>query len=64
MVIFGTSPVGSYKPNAFGLYDMAGNLWEWMADCFTDNHTGAPADGSARTVESCEEYILRGGFVD
>jgi formylglycine-generating enzyme required for sulfatase activity len=58
---FGTSPVGSYKPNAFGLYDMAGNLWEWMADCFTDNHTGAPADGSARTVESCEEYILRGG---
>ena len=42
-----TSPVGHYKPNAFGLYDMLGNAWEWMADCFHDSYTGAPTDGSA-----------------
>ncbi|EKT4465677.1 formylglycine-generating enzyme family protein [Pseudomonas putida] len=44
-----TSPVGSYPPNAFGLYDMHGNVYEWVADCWSPNYDGAPDDGSAWT---------------
>ena len=39
--------VGSYAPNAFGLYDMHGNVWEWVEDCWKDNYRRAPRDGSA-----------------
>jgi formylglycine-generating enzyme required for sulfatase activity len=42
-----TSPVGSFKPNAFGLYDMAGNVWQWVEDPWHDNYEGAPMDGTA-----------------
>jgi formylglycine-generating enzyme required for sulfatase activity len=42
-----TAPVGSFKPNAFGLYDMHGNVWQWLEDCFHGNYEGAPTDGSA-----------------
>ena len=56
-----TSPVGSFKPNAFGLYDMAGNVWQWLEDCFNDNYEGAPADGSAWTTGDCSRRVVRGG---
>ncbi len=42
-----TAPVERYKPNAYGLYDMLGNAWEWVADCRHDTYAGAPTDGSA-----------------
>lgn len=44
---FFTAPVGSYQPNAFGLYDMLGNAWEWTEDNYHDNYNGAPTDGKA-----------------
>jgi formylglycine-generating enzyme required for sulfatase activity len=56
-----TSPVGSFKPNAFGLYDMAGNVWQWVQDCEQDDYNGAPADGSAWTSGDCSRVIVRGG---
>jgi formylglycine-generating enzyme required for sulfatase activity len=56
-----TSPVGSFEPNAFGLYDMAGNVWQWVEDCYQENYTEAPADGSAWTHEGCNDRVVRGG---
>jgi formylglycine-generating enzyme required for sulfatase activity len=55
------APVGSFKPNPFGLYDMHGNVWEWVQDCFQDNYNGAPADGSAWTKGNCNRRVVRGG---
>jgi formylglycine-generating enzyme required for sulfatase activity len=45
--ICGTHPVGSKQANAFGLYDMVGNVWEYTQDCYHENYDGAPVDGSA-----------------
>jgi formylglycine-generating enzyme required for sulfatase activity len=59
-----TSPVGAFKPNAFGLDDMAGNVWEWVQDCSQDNYTGAPTDGSAWESGGCTLRVLRGGSFD
>jgi formylglycine-generating enzyme required for sulfatase activity len=56
-----TVEVGSYSPNAFGLYDMHGNAWEWVQDCWNSNYNGAPADGSAWAVGECDKRIPRGG---
>jgi formylglycine-generating enzyme required for sulfatase activity len=56
-----TSPVGSFKPNAFGLYDMNGNVWEWVEDCYHIDYSGASADGSAWTAGDCSRRVRRGG---
>ena len=56
-----TSPVKTFKPNAFGLYDVHGNVWTWTQDCWNDNYNNAPSDGSARTTGDCRLRVLRGG---
>jgi formylglycine-generating enzyme required for sulfatase activity len=56
-----TSPVGSFKPNPFGLYDVTGNAWQWLEDCFHNNYEGAPVDGSAWTSGDCNLRADRGG---
>lgn len=55
-----TSPVGSFKPNSFGVYDMAGNVWQWVEDCYHQSYEGAPADGSAWTADDCKYRVVRG----
>ena len=57
-----TSPVGTYQPNGFGLYDMSGNVWEWVEDCWHGSYGGAPTDRSAWTRGGdCSKRVLRGG---
>ena len=56
-----TSPVGSFKPNAFLVYDMAGDVWQWVQDCYHDDYSGAPTDDSAWTSEGCTRHVVRGG---
>jgi formylglycine-generating enzyme required for sulfatase activity len=55
------SPVGSYKPNAFGLFDTAGNVAEWVQDCWNESYSGAPADGAPWLSGNCGLRGLRGG---
>ncbi len=56
-----TAPVGSFPPNPFGLYDMAGNVLQWTEDCYHENYNGAPADGSAWRGRICDARMMRGG---
>ena len=59
-----TTEVGSYQPNAWGLYDMHGNVWEWVEDCWNDGYEGAPTDGSAWLQGVCNRRVVRGGSWD
>ena len=57
-----TVPVNSFSPNPFGLYNVHGNVWEWTQDCWHENYSGAPTDGSAWTTAcSSNARVLRGG---
>ncbi|OBQ23974.1 MAG: peptidase C14 [Anabaena sp. WA113] len=56
-----TTDVGSFPPNAFGLYDMHGNVWEWCQDDWHNNYIDAPKDGSGWTSRSGNTKLLRGG---
>ena len=58
---FQTSPVGSFQPNGFDLYDTTGNVASWTQDCWHDNYSGAPTDGSAWTAGDCSKRVFRGG---
>ncbi|MEO6801575.1 MAG: SUMF1/EgtB/PvdO family nonheme iron enzyme [Rhodanobacter sp.] len=58
---WGLAPVMSFAPNPFGLYDMDGNVSEWVADCWHDNYIRAPDDGSAWINPGCSAHVLRGG---
>lgn len=58
-----TVPVGQYAPNGFGLYDMHGNVLEWVQDCYRENYNGAPADGRPiAEAEACPRVIRSGAW--
>jgi len=59
-----THPVGQKHPNELGLYDMSGNVWEWVADCWHADYVGVPSDKSAWQSGDCSVRVLRGGSWD
>ncbi len=58
---WGPAPAGHFAANAFGLHDLAGNVSEWVADCWHDGYRRAPDDGGAWVNPGCRERVLRGG---
>lgn len=56
-----TAPVGSYPANGFGIYDTAGNVSEWVEDCFAENYTLHPKNGQAMVIKNCDARVVRGG---
>lgn len=56
-----TAEVGTYAENAFGIYDMHGNVWEWTLDCWHDRYDNAPSNGDAWDESNCQARVLRGG---
>ena len=57
---FFTAPVGTYRPNAHGLHDLIGNVWEWTFDCWNPDYAGAPSTGDARRDGDCTRRANRG----
>ncbi|MBV9693403.1 MAG: formylglycine-generating enzyme family protein, partial [Alphaproteobacteria bacterium] len=53
--------VDSFRSNAFGLYGMLGNAWQWTQDCWHQSYLGAPHDGSAWMSGACDRHVIRGG---
>jgi formylglycine-generating enzyme required for sulfatase activity len=56
-----THPVAQKRANAWGLYDMTGNIWQWVEDCHHDSYSGAPSDGTAWAGGTCDRRVSRGG---
>ena len=56
-----TLPVDSFAPNHWGLYQVHGNIYEWVEDCWNNSYHGAPTDGSAWITGNCDRRVLRGG---
>ncbi|MDB6012947.1 MAG: serine/threonine protein kinase [Gammaproteobacteria bacterium] len=56
-----SAPVGSFAANRFGLYDMLGNVFEWVQDCWHPDYSGSPSDGSAWLTGDCSQHDMRGG---
>jgi formylglycine-generating enzyme required for sulfatase activity len=59
-----TAPVGMFQPNAFGVHDILGNVWEWTGDCYQDSYRGTLPDGTARVTGDCQARVIRGGGWD
>ncbi len=59
---WGPAPVASFEPNPFGLFDMGGNISEWVRDCWHDTYVRAPLDGSAWVNPGCDQRVIRGGY--
>jgi len=59
-----TSPGGAFGANAFGLSDMQGNVWEFVADCYTASLDAVPADGRPVVTDPCEKHVIRGAGWD
>lgn len=57
----GSQTVASFPPNPFGLYDMLGNVREWVSDCYQNSYRGAPTNGSPRLNPGCPSKVYRGG---
>lgn len=56
-----SSPVGSFKENPYGFYDILGNVWEWTADCWNNSYDNLPLDGQPHLSGNCENRVYRGG---
>ena len=56
--------MGTFAPNGYGLYDMAGNVWEWCEDVYVDSYEGTPIDGSAQTSGGSYRVFRGGGWFD
>ncbi len=59
---WGVAPVGQYAANPFGLHDVAGNVEEWVEDCWHDSYVRAPGDGTAWVNRGCSERVIRGSY--